>query len=45
MKMSRVGSLLLIVCLVVSLALTMSGGSPRGEYRLVNVGGMGKSVV
>ena len=41
MKKSRAGTFVLIVFLFVGLALTMSGASPRGEYRLVNVGGMG----
>ncbi|HTY00720.1 MAG TPA: hypothetical protein VMG09_11890 [Bacteroidota bacterium] len=41
MKNSRTGVFVLIAVLFVGLALTMSGASPRGEYRLVNVGGMG----
>jgi hypothetical protein len=41
MKTSRAGMLVLFAFLFVGLALTMSGASPRGEYKLVNVGGMG----
>jgi hypothetical protein len=41
MKTPHAGSLLLIALLVIGLALTMSGAPPPGEYKLVNVGGMG----
>ena len=41
MKTSRTGRLVIFAFLFVGLSLTMSGASPRGEYKLVNVGGMG----
>jgi len=41
MKKSRTGVFVLIAFLFVGLAMTMSGASPRGQYTLVNVGGMG----
>ena len=41
MKTPNARSLLLIALLVIGLALTMSGAPSRGEYKLVNVGGMG----
>ena len=40
MRLSRNGLIVLSAFLLVGLAVTMSGESPRGEYRLVNVGGM-----
>jgi len=41
MRKSRAGILVLLAFLFAGLALTMPGASPRGDYKLVNVGGMG----